>query len=135
MRIEIPNIIGIWEKEGFGNRYTFDRDESEHISRRIQIKITFAIVCLQSFLPNPRRADSGKVILVGSTAALSNANNARLTFVASESAIRRIGEALRRLLDAGNNRRSKRRPPKTIRKESEAWTTSFLNLDASRLYN
>ncbi|QDH20263.1 SDR family NAD(P)-dependent oxidoreductase [Saccharibacillus brassicae] len=87
--------LGIWEREGFEDHYTFDRDESEHISRMIQTNITSAIVCLQGLLPNLRRADSGKIILIGSTAGLSNANNAQVTFVASKFAIRGIGEALR----------------------------------------
>ncbi|OWA33410.1 short-chain dehydrogenase [Saccharibacillus sp. O16] len=87
--------VGIWEKEGFEDHYNFDRDEPEHISRMIQTNITSAIVCLQGLLPNLRQADAGKIILIGSTAGLSNANNPQVTFVASKFAIRGIGEALR----------------------------------------
>ncbi|MCQ4088336.1 SDR family oxidoreductase [Saccharibacillus sp. JS10] len=87
--------VGIWEKEGFENHYTFDQDAPEHISRMIQTNITSAIVCLQGLLPNLRQSDSGKIILIGSTAGLSNANNTQVTFVASKFALRGIGEALR----------------------------------------
>ncbi|OWR29940.1 short-chain dehydrogenase [Saccharibacillus sp. O23] len=87
--------VGIWEKEGFEEHYSFDRDEPEHISRMIQTNITSAIVCLQGLLPNLRQANAGKIILIGSTAGLSNGNNAQVTFVASKFAIRGIGEALR----------------------------------------
>jgi len=87
--------VGIWEKEGFEDHYTFDQDEPEHISRMIQTNITSVIVCLQGLLPNLRQSNSGKIILIGSTAGLGNANNSQVSFVASKFAIRGIGEALR----------------------------------------
>lgn len=87
--------VGIWEKEGFEAHYTFDRDEPADIQQLIQVNVTSAIVCIQALLPYLRRAAAGKIILIGSTAGLSNANSTQVAFVASKFAIRGITEALR----------------------------------------
>ncbi|WP_020618244.1 SDR family NAD(P)-dependent oxidoreductase [Paenibacillus daejeonensis] len=87
--------VGIWEKEGFEEHYTFDKDEPEDISRLIHVNITSAIVGLQALLPHLRRSAAGKIILIGSTAGLPNANSTQVGFVASKFAIRGITEALR----------------------------------------
>ncbi|MFD2114236.1 SDR family NAD(P)-dependent oxidoreductase [Paenibacillus yanchengensis] len=87
--------VGIWEKEGFEDHYTFDNDEPADISKLIQVNITSAIVCIQALLPQLRMSDAGKIILIGSTAGLNNANSSQVSFVASKFAIRGITEALR----------------------------------------
>lgn len=87
--------VGIWEKEGFENHYTFDHDEPADISNLIQVNITAAIVCIQALLPHLRNSNAGKMILIGSTAGLNNANSSQVSFVASKFAIRGITEALR----------------------------------------
>ncbi len=87
--------VGIWEKEGFEDHYTFDKDEPADISQLIHVNITSAIVCIQALLPQLRKSDAGKIILIGSTAGLSNANSTQVSFVASKFAIRGITEALR----------------------------------------
>ncbi|WP_440111414.1 SDR family NAD(P)-dependent oxidoreductase [Paenibacillus sp. QZ-Y1] len=87
--------VGIWEKEGFEDHYTFDNDDPTDISRLIHVNITSAIVCIQALLPQLRNSTAGKIILIGSTAGLSNANSTQVSFVASKFAIRGITEALR----------------------------------------
>lgn len=87
--------VGIWEKEGFEDHYTFDKDNPADISNLIHVNITSAIVCIQALLPHLRQSTAGKVILIGSTAGLSNANSSQVSFVASKFAIRGITEALR----------------------------------------
>ncbi|GBF73837.1 SDR family oxidoreductase [Paenibacillus sp. 598K] len=87
--------VGIWEKEGFEDHYSFDLDEPEDISRLIHVNITSAILGLQRLLPHLRRSAAGKIILIGSTAGLPNANSTQVSFVASKFAIRGIAEALR----------------------------------------
>ncbi|TKH43911.1 short-chain dehydrogenase [Paenibacillus terrae] len=87
--------VGIWEKEGFEDHYTFDKDEPADISQLIHVNVTSAIVCIQSLLPHLRQSKAGKIILIGSTAGLNNANNTQVAFVASKFAIRGITEALR----------------------------------------
>ncbi|MGG3504622.1 SDR family NAD(P)-dependent oxidoreductase [Paenibacillus lautus] len=87
--------VGIWEREGFEDHYTFDHDEPADISNLIQVNITAAIVCIQALLPHLRKSNAGKMILIGSTAGLNNANSSQVSFVASKFAIRGITEALR----------------------------------------
>jgi len=87
--------VGVWEKEGFEEHYSFDNDEPADIGKLIQVNITSAIVCIQALLPHLRKSDAGKIILIGSTAGLNNANNKQVSFVASKFAIRGITEALR----------------------------------------
>ncbi|WP_458461232.1 SDR family NAD(P)-dependent oxidoreductase [Paenibacillus sp.] len=87
--------VGIWEKEGFEDHYTFDRDEPADISQLIHVNVTSTIVCIQALLPQLRQSAAGKIILIGSTAGLSNAGSNQVSFVASKFAIRGITEALR----------------------------------------
>ncbi|MGO4732260.1 SDR family oxidoreductase [Paenibacillus sp. 2KB_22] len=87
--------VGIWEKEGFEEHYTFDRDEPADISQLIHVNVTSTIVCIQALLPHLRQSEAGKIILIGSTAGLSNAGNSQVSFVASKFAIRGVTEALR----------------------------------------
>ncbi|MGC5773963.1 SDR family NAD(P)-dependent oxidoreductase [Paenibacillus pabuli] len=87
--------VGIWEKEGFEDHYTFDQDTPAEISNLIHVNITSAIVCIQALLPHLRQSTAGKIILIGSTAGLNNSNNTQVSFVASKFAIRGITEALR----------------------------------------
>ncbi|WP_338588103.1 SDR family NAD(P)-dependent oxidoreductase [Paenibacillus sp. Y5S-9] len=87
--------VGIWEKEGFEEHYTFDKDEPADISQLIHVNVTSTIVCIQALLPHLRQSEAGKIILIGSTAGLSNAGSSQVSFVASKFAIRGITEALR----------------------------------------
>lgn len=87
--------VGLWEKEGFEDHYTFDKDEPADISQLIHVNITSAIVCIQAVLPHIRQSMAGKIILIGSTAGLNNSNSTQVSFVASKFAIRGITEALR----------------------------------------
>lgn len=87
--------VGIWEKEGFEDHYTFDQDEPSDIQQLIHVNVTSTIVCIQALLPQLRKSAAGKIILIGSTAGLSNAGKTQVSFVASKFAIRGITEALR----------------------------------------
>ncbi|GGG64634.1 SDR family NAD(P)-dependent oxidoreductase [Paenibacillus radicis (ex Gao et al. 2016)] len=87
--------VGIWEKEGFEDHYTFDKDEPADISHLIHVNVTSTILCVQALLPSLRKSAAGKIILIGSTAGLNNANSTQVAFVASKFAIRGITEALR----------------------------------------
>lgn len=87
--------VGIWEKEGFEDHYTFDMDEPNDISKIIHVNITSTITCIQALLPNLRQSEAGKIILIGSTAGLDHTNNAQISFVASKFGLRGIAHALR----------------------------------------
>jgi short-subunit dehydrogenase len=87
--------VGIWEREGFEDHYTFDKDEPADISHLIHVNITSAILCIQALLPHLRQSKAGKIIFIGSTVGLNNSNSSQVAFVASKFAIRGMTEALR----------------------------------------
>ncbi|WP_028591518.1 SDR family NAD(P)-dependent oxidoreductase [Paenibacillus massiliensis] len=87
--------VGIWEKEGFEEHYSFDLDTPAEISNIIQVNITATITCIQALLPNVRHSEAGKIIMIGSTAGLDHTNNAQVSFVASKFGLRGIANALR----------------------------------------
>ncbi|PYE49752.1 SDR family oxidoreductase [Paenibacillus barcinonensis] len=87
--------VGIWEKEGFEEHYTFDQDDPADIQQLIHVNVTSTIVCIQALLPQLRLSAAGKIIVIGSTAGLSNAGSTQVSFVASKFALRGITEALR----------------------------------------
>ncbi|MEK3788942.1 SDR family NAD(P)-dependent oxidoreductase [Paenibacillus sp. FSL K6-1230] len=87
--------VGIWEKEGFEDHYSFDLDTPAEIANIIQVNITATITCIQALLTNVRQAEAGKIIMIGSTAGLDHTNNAQVSFVASKFGLRGIANALR----------------------------------------
>ena len=87
--------VGVWEKRGFEDDYTFDQDEVGDISNLININLTSTITYIQALLPNLRQAKNGKIILIGSTAGLDHTNNAQVSFVTSKFGLRGITNALR----------------------------------------
>ncbi|MGE7622893.1 SDR family NAD(P)-dependent oxidoreductase [Viridibacillus sp. NPDC096237] len=87
--------VGVWEKEGFEDDYDFEHDNPEDIANIININITSTITYIQALLPNLRRSDSGKIVLIGSTAGLDNTNNSQVSFVTSKFGLRGITNALR----------------------------------------
>ncbi|OMC77791.1 SDR family oxidoreductase [Viridibacillus sp. FSL H8-0123] len=87
--------VGVWEKRGFEDDYTFDKDEVRDISNIININLTSTITYIQALLPNLRQADNGKIILIGSTAGLDHTNSAQVSFVTSKFGLRGITNALR----------------------------------------
>ncbi|QJD85970.1 SDR family NAD(P)-dependent oxidoreductase [Cohnella herbarum] len=87
--------VGIWEKEGFEDHYDFENDEPSEIANIIHVNMTSTITCIQALLPNLRKSDAGKVILIGSTAGLDNTSNTQVSFVASKYGLRGISSALR----------------------------------------
>lgn len=87
--------VGIWEKEGFEDHYDFEIDEPTEIANIIHVNITSTITCIQALLPNVRKSEAGKIILIGSTAGLDHTNNSQVSFVASKFGLRGITNALR----------------------------------------
>lgn len=57
--------------------------------------MTSTIICIQALLPNLRKSDAGKIILIGSSAGLDNTNNTQVSFVATKFGLRGIASALR----------------------------------------
>lgn len=87
--------VGIWEQGGFEEDYSFDNDQLEDITAIISTNILSPIAYMQALLPNLRRSDNGKIILIGSSAGLDHTNNVQVSFVASKFGLRGIAHALR----------------------------------------
>ena len=87
--------VGVWEKRGFEDDYTFDKDEVGDIANLININLTSTITYIQALLPNVRQAENGKIILIGLTAGLDHTNNTQVSFVTSKFGLRGITNALR----------------------------------------
>ncbi|MEN0642347.1 SDR family NAD(P)-dependent oxidoreductase [Alkalicoccobacillus gibsonii] len=87
--------VGVWEQNGFEENYDFDNDNPEDIASILNINLTSTITFIQALLPNIRRSENGKVILIGSTAGLDNTNNSQVSFVTSKYGLRGITNALR----------------------------------------
>lgn len=87
--------VGVWEKRGFEDDYTFDKDEVGDIANLININLTSTITYIQALLPNLRQAENGKIVLIGSTAGLEHSNNEQVSFVTSKFGLRGITNALR----------------------------------------
>ncbi|MGN4123451.1 SDR family NAD(P)-dependent oxidoreductase [Lysinibacillus sphaericus] len=87
--------VGVWEERGFEDDYNFEQDDPADIANIININITSTITYIQALLPNLRKSENGKIILIGSTAGLDHTNNNQVSFVASKFGIRGITNALR----------------------------------------
>ncbi|WP_044640771.1 SDR family NAD(P)-dependent oxidoreductase [Risungbinella massiliensis] len=86
---------GIWEKEGYTEHYDFEKDESDHIVDIMNVNLTSAITCIQRLLPNLRKSSNAKIVLIGSTDGLENAESTQVAYTASKFGIRGVGNALR----------------------------------------
>jgi len=86
---------GIWESRGFTENYDFENDDVEEIMKIITVNQTSAITSIQKLLPNLKRGENAKIILIGSTAGLDNAGNSQVSYVSSKFGIRGVGSAIR----------------------------------------
>jgi short-subunit dehydrogenase len=86
---------GIWEKEGWQSHYDFEKDDPQDIANIIQVNTTSAILCTQKLLPNLKKSENAKVILIGSTDGIEQNGSKQVTYVASKFGIRGIASALR----------------------------------------
>lgn len=87
--------VGIWESKGFREDYDFENDDPNEIVKIINVNVTSAIICIQKLLPNLKKSDNAKIILIGSTAGLENNNLTQISFAASKFGLRGIGNSLR----------------------------------------
>ncbi|OFW76973.1 MAG: short-chain dehydrogenase [Alicyclobacillus sp. RIFOXYA1_FULL_53_8] len=86
---------GIWESRGFTQNYDFENDDVQEIMKIIAVNLTSAITSIQKLLPNLKRAENAKIILIGSTAGLDNTGNSQVSYVASKFGIRGVGSSIR----------------------------------------
>ena len=86
---------GIWEENAFSNKYNFEADNPAEITRIISVNLTSAILCVQSILPNLKKASSAKIIFMGSTSGLDNNQTKEVAYQASKFGLRGLNNALR----------------------------------------
>jgi short-subunit dehydrogenase len=87
---------GIWEERAFEDDYDFAEVPAEEIENIIAVNLTSAIVCIQKLLPNLKKSNNARVILIGSTSGIDNAGSeAAVVYTASKFGLRGLGHALR----------------------------------------
>lgn len=86
---------GIWESRGFTEHYDFENDDIEEIMKIITVNLTAAIASIQKLLPNLKRSENAKIILIGSTAGLDNVGSSQVSYVSSKFGIRGVGSSIR----------------------------------------
>ncbi|MFB5265555.1 SDR family NAD(P)-dependent oxidoreductase [Paenibacillus enshidis] len=87
--------VGIWESSGFREDYDFEQDDPAEIANILNVNVVSAITCIQRLLPNLKKSDNAKIILIGSTAGLENNHFTQVSFAASKFGLRGIGNSLR----------------------------------------
>lgn len=87
--------VGIWEKEGFSDRYSFANSSPSEIVNLINTNVSSCILAIQAVIDNLRKSNQPKVILIGSTSGLDNHNGREVSFSASKFALRGIAHSLR----------------------------------------
>ncbi len=89
---------GIWEAGAFGDAYDFEKGSEEEIRSILAVNLTSAITFARAVIPNLRRSDRGKIILIGSTSGLENTRSPEVAYSASKFGLRGVAHALREVL-------------------------------------
>jgi short-subunit dehydrogenase len=90
--------VGIWEKEGFTNNYSFEKSSQTEILNILNTNVAACILSIQAVIDNLKKSNKSKIILIGSTWALDNHNGKEVSFSASKFALRGIAHSLRETL-------------------------------------
>ncbi|MEM9774189.1 MAG: SDR family NAD(P)-dependent oxidoreductase [Chloroflexota bacterium] len=88
---------GIWESTAFTQSYDFEKIDPAENLRVIQVNLTAAIDCIQTLLPNVRKAKHGKIVVVGSTSSLPNVGAPEVAYSASKFGVLGMAHALREI--------------------------------------
>lgn len=88
---------GIWESTAFSSHYDFETLDPAENQRVITVNLTAAINCIQALLPNVRRANHGKIVVIGSTSALPNGRSPEIAYGASKFGILGMVHSLREI--------------------------------------
>jgi 3-oxoacyl-[acyl-carrier protein] reductase len=87
--------VGIWEKTGFTPGYNFEQLDDGEIEEIISTNITSTILSIKTLLPNLKRSQNGKIIIIGSTLGLQNHNKKEVVFSIAKFAMQGIIHSLR----------------------------------------
>ena len=86
---------GIWERMGFTPQYDFESISNAEIETVVATNITSCLLAIKMFLPNLRKSNNGKIILIGSTLGLENHNRKEVVFSTTKFALKGIAHSLR----------------------------------------
>ncbi len=86
---------GIWEEQAFQCGYDFADVCPEEITQIIAVNLTSALVCIQKLLPNLKKSENAKIILIGSTSGIDNAGCEAVVYTASKFGLRGVGHSSR----------------------------------------
>ncbi len=84
---------GIWETNWM--RDDFESIVEAQIRAIIDTNLTGMILCTQSMLPNLRKAEFGRIVLIGSISGLDNESSSPVAYAASKFGVRGAAHALR----------------------------------------
>ncbi len=76
-------LAGTWEKNAFTSDYSFEQSTTKEIDNVINLNLVFPIKAIQNFLPNLRKSNNPKIIVIG--AAIGGLNLTRCPEVANTS--------------------------------------------------
>ncbi|MBV6647770.1 MAG: SDR family oxidoreductase [Cyclobacteriaceae bacterium] len=90
--------VGIWERDGFTDDYSFAESTHAEIVNLINVNVSSCILALQGILTNLKKSRNPKIVLIGSTWGLDNHNGSEVAFSASKFALRGVVHSLRNTL-------------------------------------
>lgn len=89
---------GTWEEGAFTDAYTFEGSGDDEIERVLAVNLRAPILLVRALLPNLRRSDNARVILIGSLSALDNTATKEVANSASKYGLRGAAQAMTRAL-------------------------------------
>jgi short-subunit dehydrogenase len=89
---------GIWEKDAFTSRYSFQAQPRADTRRIVEVNITAALLGVQALLPAMRRSRNPKLIVIASQWGREGSQGPEAAFVATNFARRGLVHALRAAL-------------------------------------
>ncbi len=88
---------GIWESKAFTKEYDFESVDPLENHRVLTVNLSAAIDCIQMLLPNVRKAEHGKIVVIGSTSGVENVGGHEVAYSASKFGVRGLVHALREI--------------------------------------
>lgn len=93
---------GIWESTAFTDSYNFEKVDPHENQRIMQVNLLSAIDLVQVLLPNVRKANQGKIIIIGSTSSLPNIGAPEVAYTASKFGLLGLVHSLREVARPDN---------------------------------
>jgi short-subunit dehydrogenase len=89
---------GIWEHNAFSEGYNFEGVSEEETRQIMDVNLTSAILLVQKLLPNLRKSENPKIILIGSVSGKAYSRGFEVAYVASKAGLLGVASSLREYL-------------------------------------